>query len=381
MVVAEAWNLDLTICDEGTAFDCSDPATPWGLAKLMVDDATDIMSRGGWNQDGSRSAEYNRVPFSDWRAKPYQPKMGSKYSWKPLLEHNKLGFAFRQEHVTSHIGFTAKSFFVGDEKICDRQLTKPRIKYKKEMKEVLKATGTLTDEKKAEVELFDNKLTSLFPMQIQYTLRTGMSLDSWEFIVMDAVTIAALYEGVIAVWRDKVRFDLIRPTTLIQQKYAGKTVLSYLGPDDKETGFIDGSEWQPYKRVMPHSEFPSGSSCLCRAFARSMIEWTGIDDIAEELGGPLVLVAEAGSSTVEMGKPEEAVTLAYDTWSQVADACGQSRLNAGLHFVPAVPAGDTLCEPIGDDVVNHFRAVMAGEEPSFKADTDSEPSDGRFCDQ
>lgn len=43
----------------------------------------------------------------------------------------------------------------------------PAYDYHSEMDEVLARTEALTDEQKAEVELFDSKFTSLLPMQVQ----------------------------------------------------------------------------------------------------------------------------------------------------------------------------------------------------------------------
>ena len=87
---------------------------------------------------------------------------------------------------------------------------------------------------------------------------------------------------------------------------------------------------------MPHSEYPSGSSCLCQ----------GIKDYANAFLGatgftmpPLQHVAPAGSSKVEPGTtPAQDVTLTYATVDALAAACGASRLDGGMHFTGAVQA-------------------------------------------
>lgn len=57
--------------------------TPWGLAKAYVNETTAYMlEHDGWNADGSKSRDFNRIPFSDYPAKdssgntwrPYQPQ-------------------------------------------------------------------------------------------------------------------------------------------------------------------------------------------------------------------------------------------------------------------------------------------------------------------
>lgn len=113
--LAAQWGLDLNICD---TMDCSDISTPWGLAYSLLTDAKTIFSKDGWNADGSLSSTFNRIPYADWRRNPFSPNLNYKDCWKPLLETDQNGFLYRQDHVTPHIGFTAKSFFVGDDKIC-----------------------------------------------------------------------------------------------------------------------------------------------------------------------------------------------------------------------------------------------------------------------
>lgn len=203
------------------------------------------------NADGSLSSAFNRVPFADWRSNPYSPT-GVTNSWSPLQENNGLGFLFRQEHVTAHIGETARSFFLGDEDICSRELDNPSYDYAEEARLVLERTNLLNEVSKAEVELFDSKLASLVLLQVQYFIRAGFSLDSWEYILTDVCTVAAQYESVIVSWKEKVRHNLIRPTTWIQDNLGVQTVESYRGPN-AEPGPIIANEWQPYIRVVRSS--------------------------------------------------------------------------------------------------------------------------------
>ena len=57
--------------------------TPWGLAKAYVNETIAYMlEHDGWNADGSKGRDFNRIPFSDYAAKdsagntwtPYQPQ-------------------------------------------------------------------------------------------------------------------------------------------------------------------------------------------------------------------------------------------------------------------------------------------------------------------
>ena len=282
--VFEQWNIDPNICDDGGLDNCDDVATPWGLARIMIDEMHDFMKRDGWNHLGNLpNVSYNKVPYADWRSSSqrYIPKntpwsLTDERHWQPLLEHNEQGFMFHQEHVVPHVGETARSIFLGDDDICARNLQDPDYDLDLESELVLKRARELTELQKVEIEYFDNKLASLFPLLVQQYVRMGYNLDSFEFIVADTVNLHALREATIVVWRQKVQHDLVRPTSYIHGSMAGEEVTSYGGPDsvsNEGSGVVNikAEEWQPYIRVMPHAEFPSGSSCFCRAFADTAV--------------------------------------------------------------------------------------------------------------
>ena len=99
------------------------------------------------------------------------------------------------------------------------------------------------------------------------------------------------------------------------------------------------------------------------------------------IGGPLIEVRAAGSSKVEENKPEHDVTLAYSTWSEIAERCGESRLWGGMHFTAAVPDGAKLCEPIGDDLFQYFSHLRDGKVPSYVPDLAVQPGEDRNCEE
>lgn len=72
-------------------------------------------------------------------------------------------------------------------------------------------------------------------------------------------------DDVLLAWKEKVRHDRIRPTSLVQA----------LG--EFEVTSFDGtnkaSDWVPFVRVMPHAEYPSGYGCLCVALAQYVDEF------------------------------------------------------------------------------------------------------------
>jgi hypothetical protein len=165
----------------------------------------------------------------------------------------------------------------------------------------------------------------------------------------------------------------VRPTSYIHNKMFDQEIESYGGPDSvgiESNGVVKlrANEWQPYIRVMPHAEFPSGSSCFCRAFVDTVISLTGSDDVTKLIGGPLVHVQQAGSSKIEKNFPNDNITLAYSNWSMIVKRCGETRLEGGMHFTSSVPAGEDLCSGIGDTVASAFKALEQGQTPKFMVD-------------
>eukprot|EP00041_Stephanoeca_diplocostata_P006718 m.91970 g.91970 ORF g.91970 m.91970 type:complete len:555 (-) comp16513_c0_seq14:107-1771(-) len=372
--LVSSWNLDPAICSTSGA--CDDADTPWGYAKLLADETLAYSLNDGWNHDGSLSRSSNKIPFQDWRSNPYVPQnspwdLESVSNWQPLLEHNGKGYLTFQEHVTPHIGQTGKSIYLGDTDICGRTCPDPDYDLEEEIDAAFATMATLDDTKKAEIETFDSKLTSLVPLQVQFYARQGINPDSWDFILADAILITSLYESVLVSWKEKVKWDGVRPPSYAHSERAGETIVSYAGPFEG-TRALQAEEWEPYFRTMPHAEYPSGSSCVCAAFESAMQEITSSDDVTVALGGPLALNFSAGSSSVEPGAtPQNDVLLTYSSWSSVAATCGQSRLDAGLHFRASVPAGRDLCFGIGSKVAQTMAQINAGAVPDYVVDIDS----------
>lgn len=251
------WGLDLSKCSRES--DCDSNDTPWGLAHTLVEEMKTWMANDGWNLDGSLSREYNKRPYSDWREKPYSPSnapwnVTDVTRWTPLLEDNGNGFAFHQVHVTPHIGEAGKSLYLRDEEFCRRQLPDPQYDLEKELFLNLQRSAALNDERKVELEFFDQKLLSLFPIAIEYFQRMGISVDSFEFWSWEMVLNAGYYDSTLLSWREKIRTGLARPTSVAMFLGAGKTARAYAGG---EMGVQDVpvDQWEPYIRTMPHGNF------------------------------------------------------------------------------------------------------------------------------
>ena len=56
-----------------------------------------------------------------------------------------------------------------------------------------------------------------------------------------------------------------------------------------------------------------------------------------------------------------ATTITYATVDALAEACGASRLDGGMHFTGAVAAGEELCKGIGTAGFEYASDLIGGE--------------------
>lgn len=107
---------------------------------------------------------------------------------------------------------------------------------------------------------------------------------------------------------------------------------------------------------------------------------SGGDDFSALIDGPIVREFAAGSSAHYAGmEPSHNVTLSYKTWSEMAAVCGQSRLNGGMHFRAAVPAGRSLCSGIGEISFKAVTNLKSGIVPEYISSFDCPPEKEFRC--
>jgi hypothetical protein len=369
----------------------NDLRTPWGLAKAFVDEMTEFIENDGWNANGVLANEFNKMPYSDFDFKDILDNEYSRYEtatnekmnifedgfdknkcknipdplyWEPLLESNAMGYFVRQEHVTPHAGFTGRLYGLTTEEYASFSSPLPDHDYCFESEFVLDNTNELatSDRLKMEVELFDSKFTSLLPMLISWSFQSRVS--QFDFWYNDMVSVTSFYAVTMLAWRDKVLFNLIRPTTIVHAIEGENYVTTYAGPFEGSKT-IQGKDWHPYIRTMPHAEYPSGSSCICTAFAEVLQIVTGKDDT--EI--PVVQHFPAGSSKLEPGvTPSQNLTFTYTKWSQIQQACGSSREAGGMHFSQAVSGGEVLCSGVAALVLERADLLKNGDAAGAMAD-------------
>lgn len=182
-----------------------------------------------------------------------------------------------------------------------------------------------------------------------------------------------LFEGGRVTWRLKKAWMEDRPIQEIRRRYTGQSIVSW-------NGTVDGAQWIPYQTANfvtpPFADFPSGHSHFSKAFALTMNKWFGANiqknivyyDL-QTLFCPMFtsnqklyygdFMINPGTSTVEPGvSPTHHITLSFNTWNEMADSAGMSRLYGGIHALSAHNNSQTVAVEV-DGYINSTWNIRA----------------------
>lgn len=239
-----------------------------------------------------------------------------------------------------------------------------------EVAEVKDITAHLDDVQKMSAELWaGGPQTYTPPGQFAWLWKVFMAAQlgpavniecTWAEVNVHALSLldlgVGLFEGSRVVWHIKSHFMQSRPIQEIRHAYYGSTIPSWSGEIAAET-------WVPYQTssfvTPPFGDFCSGHSYFSQTFAQCMTRWFGatvptvsVDVVKTELiqFAPLFIPTTqdvipwqylsfqlaTGSSEIQPGAvPSETTTLAFSTWTQLAQEVGMSRLYGGIHCITA----------------------------------------------
>ena len=191
---------------------------------------------------------------------------------------------------------------------------------------------------------------------------------------------ASEYDATLVAWKVKVENDLVRPTTWIRDEMPEEWFETYGGPFQGVKS-IQGKNFDCWVRVMPHSEYVSGSGCICEAIKDFTDGWMQLTDgqivgpgpsqyetgvsiavpLATDFPGGREAPFLAGSSKTEPGvTPATDVSLVMNSMTELRDACGESRLDGGMHFSGSVSASYELCHGIGTQGASFAISLLGG---------------------
>ena len=295
---------------------------------------------------------------------------GTDMYWQPLVDNDGKGFFMAQEHVTPHIGYTAKMKLY--DSVDDIPVTPPPEYnfYEEALKVVDRLKDASGDDlKKQKIAFFDNKLLVLNTVEnhVKQQFSEKYSFEE-ELLYIEGMS-AGEHDATVMAWREKVRHDLVRPTTVIHRW--GSDTLNTFSGDKTADGPVDiaARDFHAFQRVMPHSEYPSGSGCICTAYAEFTDAFT-MGYYNETISN--VPFGEGEGSTGEgygcdpTMDPPLFVQLGCNDSFVIPDMpglieeCGQSRLWAGFHFTAAVTESLVLCKGIGYKAYDHVQEVRNG---------------------
>mmetsp|Transcript_26657 Transcript_26657/g.37568 ORF Transcript_26657/g.37568 Transcript_26657/m.37568 type:complete len:541 (+) Transcript_26657:113-1735(+) len=345
-------------CLENIAQDrCYRPST---IGSIVGRQVTEYARRDGWNMYGTVNSDgtpctANCRRFTDptgyasrgdrlLRFEGSSAKNSAKKSWKPMLEDNGRGYFTRQEHVTPHIGKIAKTWILDRDDFKSRKAPPPNYNYDKESSKVFERLAALDDTKKMLIEFFDDKIKVAF-LVIEAVAKQGASYE--EILNFVVGYTAGEYDSILLAWKEKVRYNLVRPTTWIQEQMEDKDIETWAGPG-QGTKTFKGKNFEAYVRVMPHSEYVSGSGCICQAAYEFTDVWLKDNlDISDSIPLQLPEFIVGSSKTEPNITPATNVTIDLQNMEALRDACGESRLDGGMHFTASVEASYKLCEGVG----------------------------------
>lgn len=343
---------------------------PSGVGNACAADLIRSLKTDGWNSEGDLSP-WAPFPYADYTRftpanTPYSISKPTK--WQPLLESNQMGYFQAQTPTTPQLTSPRiRTYAVPQSWIQSRrgsgawtgdfpsgqQLTW----MKRNATKLIDISAKLTDTQKLIAEFFDSKIVSYGGFERLFAYQNNWGHEQWiEFDQMSA----CFYDATILAWKEKIRTNNIRPMSAIrwlaQNGHLPKTVRSWAGPG-KGTRTIRTDAWQSFLRTMPHTEWPSGTSCLCQVFT----EWIRLYNGKKGDKIDLSLKWRKGCSATEPdATPKRDLSYRFTSLKALNSICSQSRQWAGVHFDSSLKGGHTLCSDVARQCYNKVQRMKAG---------------------
>ena len=418
----DEWNLPVTGLEPEVISAATDP-DPSTLVQLLVSrnfhplmmgqlvalEIASYLSEDGWNSLGKWTYDdetgtavpctANCQPYADTTGyfpknnpgsrRNYKTKGKDKYivkgkdkRWQPLLEDDGSGYFSRQAHVTPHIGKTVESILQLNEEKC--QAPNPRYDYREEALQVVEELRQTANspERRSKIDFFDNKLAVRAAIQVAARQQLEDIHSFQDHLGFIHGLSSAEYDAILLSWREKVRHDLVRPTTVIQ-RWGSDELETYNGDrESTASATIMARDFQAYQRVMPHSEYPSASACLCSSYAEFADAFVA-SNYPDEGSLNQIKVGEGGlqvncegefpfAPLVQYGC-SDADQYTFESMADLSHQCGQSRLWGGMHFSKSVPAAEELCSGLGQASFDYVEGLQNGSDWNGKAYFNGDP--------
>ena len=318
-----------------------------GIGNIVGKKIFEIASSNGLNSlgDFGGKVKYNRKPYAPTIKhkpinSPYDVELRDPSRWQPDLIKNTNGQGYAaQAFVTPQLRLV--------EPVMVKNLSEYHVKphgrihpwsklYKETTDEVINELTTLTERKKVAGDMFNDKLALVGFIAVHLA-----KVHQFSQIQIAGYLVGAnfgIHDVMIVVWREKARYDAVRPFSAVRYLYKNNTIKGYAGP---EMGIVDdlpGHEWTSYLAVADHPEYPSATAAVCGMVG----EYTKLFTKTNKAKG-VKFPMKKGSSLREPGKtPKDDTVLVYYSWDKFAEECAMSRFSTGVHFKDACTEGRRL---------------------------------------
>lgn len=175
-----------------------------------------------------------------------------------------------------------------------------------------------------------------------------------------AMSISCIGNAINLSWQQKLFYNSVRPVSAVRYLYGGQNITAW-GGQYQGTQEIDGNDWLPYLRTMPHADYPSGTACVCSAFSEYLRRFNSDPEKFPELP-PLVFRQGCSKREPFRTPAKDVVVQSWDSWDDFMDMCGETRLWAGVHFRPAIDAAIEMCKPLGQQCFEDYQKLKNGIE-------------------
>ncbi|MET9445378.1 DUF6851 domain-containing protein [Streptomyces sp. NPDC006610] len=350
--------------------------SPVGIGNVAAKNAWAALSHDGMNVLGDEGGrKYNRQPWEDYTG--YEPvntpyKLVNPSRWQPKLgPHNgrrvgggpgDMGIFVSQHFVTPQIGRTKPHIFSDPSRYLlappsHSDHTNVRA-YKRSVDEIIEASATLTDERKALAEIMDNKLWGIGFASIVVARNQdpddALGVHGWAHWMVQHIL--ATFDTLIAAWYQKVKYDAVRPFSAVRHVYGRSKITAWGGPGMGTVNDIRASEWASYLPVSDHPEYPSGSTCICAAASQTARRFFGTDELDWTIDFP------AGSMLVEPDiAPARDLKIHLATFTDLDNACARSRVWGGVHFGKTVERALDFGRKFGDMAHEFVKRQVEGD--------------------
>lgn len=358
----------------------TDPTSPTGIGRTVAQAVIDARRNDGSNQYGDLApgaySDYTGYAPRNAPMGHCEPAMVScpplmvndPKTWQPLI--NNAGAL--QKFIAPHWE-RVRPFALTSGTQLDNHPAVARgpgiqgnlaLTYRLYVAEALLYSAALTPRQKLIVEYWADGPESelppghwaLFAQFVSQRDRNSIEKDAKLFFAMHAASFDA---GIVA-WRQKRKWDGVRPITAVRFLKQGQAVLAWGGPG-RGTELIPGEKWVPYNpgsNLTPaFAGYVSGHSTFSWASATMLKLMTG----SSRFGYSTVIPPNFGR--VEPGVPSVPTTMRYDTFEEAAADAGMSRLYGGIHFSDDNTAGQALGVAVAQMVYAKVKALFnAGDD-------------------